>query len=272
MNGYNSFTNLPDLRDWFLSLPEVHYYTLYGAEGKKRIESVTFADRSEGWEAISRRVTALTNFGGNITIYVSKSDKDSNGFTVVYNIPMFQNAAMVNQAPGIGAPEMQSTIQAEIKKALDDYKKDQEIENLKAEIVEIKRGKRNKGMNGVISEIGETLEENPTLASMLAPFLNGLANKFFNAPTGDMNYAMTGAERPNRKIVHETIQDAEMDGVVGASSLEEEYSDEEVERIMTSLAKLGQHFDDPIIILEKIAEFAEKNPVMAKSLLNQITN
>lgn len=268
MNGYNSFTNLNDLKDWFFSLPELHYYTLYG-EGKKRIESQTFVDRGEGWEVISRRVMALTgNFGGNITIYVGKTEKDTNGFTVVFNSPMYGNAAAVNQAPGIGAPEIQSTIQAEIKKALDDYKKDQEIENLKAEIVEIKRGKRNKGINGVFSEIGETLEENPTLASMLAPFISGLAAKFFNTPTGDMNYAMTGP--PARKIVHQTVEEAESDQINASETIEEEYTEEEIERIMISLNKLSQVFDDPIDLLEKFSNFAEKNPTIAKNLLSQL--
>lgn len=268
MNGYNSFTNLNDLKDWFFSLPELHYYTLYG-EGKKRIESQTFVDRGEGWEVISKRVMALTgNFGGNITIYVGKTEKDTNGFTVVFNSPMYGNAAAVNQAPGIGAPEIQSTIQAEIKKAIDDYKKDQEIENLKAEIVEIKRGKRNKGINGVFSEIGETLEENPTLASMLAPFISGLAAKFFNTPTGDMNYAMTGP--PARKIVHQTVEEAESDQINASETIEEEYTEEEIERIMIALNKLSQVFDDPIDLLEKFSNFAEKNPTIAKNLLSQL--
>lgn len=268
MNGYNSFTNLNDLKEWFFALPELHYYSLYG-DGKKRIESQSFVDRGEGWEVISKRVMALTgNFGGNITIYVGKTEKDTNGFTVVFNSPMYGHAAVVNQAPGIGAPEVQNMLQAEIKKALDDYKKDQEIENLRAELIEAKRGKRNKGISGTISEFGEILEEYPILSNMLGPFVSGFANKIFNAPTGDMNYAMTGP--PARKIVHQTVEEAESDQINASETIEEEYTEEEVERIMIALNKLSQVFDDPIDLLEKFSNFAEKNPTMAKSLLSQL--
>lgn len=268
MNGYNSFTQLNDLKDWFFSLPEVHYYTLYG-EGKKRIESQTFVDRGEGWEVISKRVMALTgNFGGNITIYVGKTEKDTNGFTVVFNSPMYGNTAAVNQGPAIGAPEVQNMLQAEIKKALDDYKKDQEIENLKAELIEAKRGKRNKGISGTLSEFGEILEEYPIISNMLAPFVSGLANKIFNAPVDAPNYAMTGP--PARKIVHQTVEEAESDQINASETIEEEYTEEEVERIMIALNKLSQVFDDPIDLLEKFSNFAEKNPTMAKSLLSQL--
>jgi len=160
----------------------------------------------------------------------------------------------------LGGESLKKKVALETKKALDDYKKDLRIEQLEDEIEDLKKGRgRTKGIQATINGIGDMLENNPTLVSLLSPIISAIAGKLMGNVQPQV--AMTGT--PPRNI--------HMEGIESEAENPEEYSEEEMARLFENLTRIESCLEqDPLELLEKLANFCEKNPTMAKSLLTNL--
>ena len=170
--------------------------------------------------------------------------------------------------PSITQDQVERLVEIKANKMLEDYKLKTKIEQLEAENEDLRKGRgKTKGLQATINGIGAALEDNPTLAGIVAPLASALLTKLLGIGTDpQMAHAMNGPAPP-RKVVHQYSegQDAESE-----NESEDDYSDEEFLRIQNAVNELSQVFEDPITILENIAAYAVNNPDMAKSLLNNL--
>ncbi len=266
MLSSSAIKNFQDLRDWFFAIDKHGYWSIYRGGEKKSGERVAsqFYDsdnKESGWQTLQSLLGMQLADGGLFTVYVASSEKDSSGYTVRFSVPIQLQSLQGSHINGVSTPEaIQAIVSTHVEQRLEAYKRERdkqdEIELLKAELQEAKTKKRDQGIAGVLNDIGNVLEENPTMASIMAPIIQGIAAKFLGhfAP---MNTAMTG---PTHEVSEES----------NPEDNNEEYTDEEMERIFNCFAVLEKHFGDPISTLEKLVAFVEKNPENAKMLINNI--
>jgi hypothetical protein len=255
----SSITNLNDLQTWFNSLDKHGYWVVYRGPEKKpgeRAASGSYESVETGWLALSQSISIQTQGGGLFTVYVSKNEKDTSGYTTrfassigISGLPMMQG--------GIGSPDsIGALVAAQVSEKMEAYKKDRMIEDLETEIQELKKGKgRKRGISGLLSDFGELLEENQNLANIVTPIIHGIAARFL----GNMD---SGRMPSVAGIHHQAGKDPD--------SPDEEFSEEEVQRLVNCVNRFSEHFEDPISLLERFANFVDENPENAKFMLQSI--
>lgn len=255
----SSITNLNDLQTWFNSLDKHGYWVVYRGHEKKpgeRAASGSYESVETGWLALSQSISIQTQGGGLFTVYVSKNEKDTSGYTTRFasaigigGVPMMQG--------GIGSPEsIGALVAAQVSEKMEAYKKDRMIEDLLSVIQDLKKGKgRKRGISGLLSDFGELLEENQNLANIVTPIIHGLAARFLGNLDSNRMPSVAG-------IHHQAGKDPD--------APDEEFSEEEVQRLVDCVNRLIVHFDDPIGMLEKFTAFVDENPENAKLMLNAI--
>lgn len=257
----SAITNFVDLQSWFESLTKHGYWSIYRGNDKKpgeRTASITYDNLENGWQALQNALAIQTNAGGGLfTIYVANSEKDTSGFTTRFSSAISLNGFPAAQQNGqIGSVEnIGSIVEKAVTERIAAYEKDREIQDLQQEIVELKKSKRSKGISGLLNQFGELLEENQNLANMITPIIHGFAAKFLgnNLPVAP---AINGTG-----ITHSFSNDTEEENSM-------EYSEDDMNRLANCINELGKHFEDPISLLEKFTQFVQKDPAMAKSILN----
>lgn len=250
--------DIDDLRRWFLEMVHKHgYYSVYNGHeknSKDRLSSLSYTDNDHGWRQLQDLITMHSSPGALFTVYVSSSEKDTGGLTTHYSVGYGSSSQSgIAGAPSVGSDAISQIASDIANRKIEEFKKDLEIENLKAEINEIKKsGRRKKG--GLLADLGEMLEEYPTLAGVLAPVVNSIAGRFLGnfAPAGAAG-AIAGV--PD-KITHVAGPDPD--------DMDEDFADNEVARIMNCMSRLSRHFEDPVEVLEKVADAADKDPDKVK--------
>lgn len=263
MLAVSSFNSIDSLRDWFYSLNGVSYWTIYKGPEKKvseRIMSYSYETVEGGWEKMSTMISNLSMGGGTFTIYCGKGERDAAGFTVRFSSnPMMASMRGIDGGFNGTGESIKEIVALETHKAIEEYKKDLRIEQLEGEIEDLKKGRgRAKGIQATINGIGDMLENNPTLVSLLSPIITAIAGKLMGGQTPQM--AMNGIQRP-----------IQMEGIESDSENPDEYSEEEMAKLFENLTRIEATLEqDPLELLEKLANFCDKNPAMAKSLLTNL--
>lgn len=258
----SAITNIQDLQVWFEGLDRHGYWTIYRGNEKKpseRASSGVYESIESGWLALSQSLTIQTQGGGLFTVYVSRNEKDTSGFTTRFassiniGLPYMQQQG-IHATASIGA-----LVQAQVSEQMEAFKKDQEIESLHQTIEDLKKGKgRKKGISGILSDFGELLEENQNLANIVTPIIHGIAARFLGNMDGKMP-AIAG-------ISHTAGDDPEKDKTAN----ENEYTEDEINQLVDCINRLSIHFDNPIELLQNFTEFVEKDPVKAKMMISAI--
>ncbi|NOT37601.1 MAG: hypothetical protein HOP11_09525 [Saprospiraceae bacterium] len=269
MNRVATLTNFSDLEAWYKNIPSNkhgHWVMWRGFDKKQgqRIASSSYENIQVGWEALSSEVDRQTRNGGDLAIYVSKDEKDSvGGFNTLYTINQYMN----QQITGIGSPAMShENIEAAIGKAvateITAFKKEREIDDLRAEIEELKKSKGKKGMMGTIHSIGEALEEYPTLAQIITPFIASIAGRLIPLSQNEMAMANVGGIHG---VHHQLGSDPD-------ANKKFELSEEQEDIVIDCIHRLSHHFENPVELLVNFSEFVEKDTAKAKMALAFILN
>lgn len=275
MWGNNTLNNPEALYSWYNDFNDIGYMAIYRGNDKKpteRIASFVFDSQEDGWNKLSRTVMDQTSGGGLLTIYLARHEKDTSGYTNRYSAPIQYGGAVAGMngtaQPSITQDQVERLVEIKANKMLEDYKLKTKIEQLEAENEDLRKGRgKTKGLQATINGIGAALEDNPTLAGIVAPLASALLTKLLGIGTDpQMANAMNGPATP-RKVVHQYSEDKNTEI---ENDSEEEFTDEEFLRIQNAVNDLSQVFDDPITTLEKIAAYAINNPTMAQSLLNNL--
>ncbi len=261
MFNSSSLTNIEHLRDWFMATDRHGYVSLYRGSEKKtgeRIFASTYQTAEDGWQLLQHQLIAQTVGGGLFTIYIARDEKDTSGFTTRYSSPIaLAGLNGIQQSSAINPEAIQGMISARVNEAIGEYKKDRLIEDLQDQLKEKNKASRNKGITGMLSSIGEVLEENPTLATIVSPLIQGIVAKFLGTSSMPV---MAGTPR---NITHVKDDSDE--------SQDEEFTEDENQKISEGFALLQKHFDDPVNVFYKICNWIDQNPDQAKMLFNSIT-
>jgi len=241
-----------------------HYSIYRGGEKKpsERIASGAYETPESGWQSLQQAISIQTRGGGLFTIYVSNKETDSSGYTTRYSAQI-----QMNGLPNTGESQHQvaspdqigALVAAKVKESMDRFHLEKKIEDLQNEIETVRKDKRKKGILGFFSDTAEMLEENPTMAQILAPVIHGIAARFLGNYAHGTVPAMNGGPGTTN-ISHE----------VGPVSDQESWTDEEIERILNCMSVVSSHMENPIEVLEKIAVFVQTNPEQAKLILGNL--
>lgn len=253
----SAFTNIENLNAWFLS-QKLPYFTLYRGDkvspSNTVLRNVDISDIDEAWSFLEVHLTNLSMNGGNYLLFVTDKAKHNIGLSTLIELnPAYhpQQSPAIGGVPGmapfIGGQNIETYIESRISGAVEKAVLLRKVEDLEAALEEKESG-------GFIGRI----IENITGSEQLAPMLDMLISRFMPqaAPV------MAGIQGfPTAKAEESVTPDpVEPDPAL----LEEDL------RVFACIDKLSIHFEDPVSALEKITQFVEKNPTMAKQLLSTI--
>lgn len=239
MNIKASFRSIASLKEWFLSAQKP-FWTIWTGFSKDNkdlaLRNSSISDLVESWNLLESIVSKKTEGGGRITVFVTEKENSSHGYTEFLEIAPLTSVAGIS---GISSPSGNyiGGVDQYISDRISMYEKDRQIEDLKAQLENKDRGS---GINRVIDRI---LEEAPVADILLA-----LLGKFMGTAPAP---AVNGAPRITDDMEPEQL------------------SDEENSRLHESIMRISVHFPDIASAMEKLADFVESNPDMAKSLLNK---
>jgi len=248
-----------------MGLDKHGYYSIYrGPEKtpKERISSGSYESIETGWQTLQQAINIQTKGGGLFTIYVSSKETDSSGYTTRYSAQI-----QMNGLPNTGESQHQvaspdqigALVAAKVKESMDRFHLEKKIEDLENEIETVRKDKRKKGILGFFSDTAEMLEENPTMAQILAPVIHGIAARFLGNYAHGTVPAMNGVPGTTN-ISHE----------VGPLAEEHDWTEEEVAVILGCMDILSAHMEDPITVLKKLTVFVQTNPDQAKLILGNL--
>ena len=261
----NAILTIEALQSWFYRIDKHGIFSIYRGSEKKsgeRIISYKYDGIDEGWNLLQQTIQDVTVGGGQLTIYVSSKESDTSGYTVRYS-PAIQLPGFANPQGISGTQESIGAIVAEkIAAFKQEFAKEQEIESLKAQIDDIKRGKRKAGIMGLVDQIGEAMEEYPTLGAILSNLAGAMISKMTDTPPQHM----PGMAGP--KITH--VRPSDSDNGDDPEETGFELTDDDIDRLTIALSTIGTQFQDPVDVVEKISRWIEKNPQMAHQLFANI--
>lgn len=259
---YDSYlSKIEDLEIWFqinntgdtggkLSRP---YFTVYrGTEAKAdRIiyRNEEISDKSEAWEMLERIITAHSDGGGIFRVLIVHEPKHNVGLTTILKVPN-PNPMTAQGIHGTGQTG-NFGIYGSFREALEtELARERKLMEMERELDDLKQGQA--ALNGL-----ETFKD----LVQSVPALNNLIHVFGLKMMG------MGQQVPPPAPIHYPGAPA-ADTAIHGSDTEEGFDYETVE---PALDKLRRVFPDVETKLARFAEWAERNPELAKTMLNNTT-
>lgn len=231
-----SLRSIQAVENWFRNA-EKPFWTVWTGFSKDNkdvaMRNNSIDDIDKSWELLNDLITSKTEGGGRITIFLSDKQSSSYGYTEYLEIPGNTNSGI----SGVGNNQgFIGGVDAYINDKIALYDKDRQIEDLRAQLQEKQEG------SIWTKTLNKVFEEAPISELLLA-----LMHKFIGpVPNAPIN----GAPR-----IQDDLQ-------------EQELGEEDQERIRQALMRISVHFPNLADAIEKLADFVESNPAMAKSFLN----
>lgn len=235
-----SINSIEALHNWFMQAKKPFWsiYTGFSKDAKDlAMKNSSLDDLERSWELMHDIVKNKTANGGRITIYITETANSSHGYTEYMEV---QSSIAAISGPSM-IPGYVGGVDTYIADKLALYDKDRKIEELQARLEEKEQG------TGIQKVINRVLEEAP-----ISELIMALATKFLG--TGALSPAINGAKNPRITDDLET----------------EELGPEDQQRLADAITRISVHFPDIVGSMEKLAAFIESNPVMAKTLVNQM--
>lgn len=254
MRNDSYISNLDALQDWFdlnqTSKEPKPYFTLWrGTEPQQnrlifRNEEVGEAEKS--WELLSDIIASHSTGGGTFRVYLTSKPGHNLGVHTIIKMPSPAGNGMagISGAAGVGMfgiyGSAQEMVEAEVNRRMEVYELKQEVEALKAGGTE----------NSAIGQFKELMEY---------PAFNNLVQMFGMKMMGMAPARnQSGPQQvPGQTAPSEAIHGPDPDGY-------------DYEVIEPALDKMRRVFPDVEMTLDKLADWATKNPDMARNLFGNL--
>ena len=238
MNAKASYRSIESLKLWFMQSHKPYFsiWTGFSKDTKDlAFRNSAIDDLEDSWNLLEQIITDKTAGGGKVTIFVTEVKNSSAGYTEYLEIAGNNNTAIA------GPSNLNNNFIGGINEYIADkmamYDKDRQIEELKAQISNKDEG------TGVNKLFNRLLEEAP-----IAELIMALCAKFLG--TG-ITPAING---PKKERITEDLE-------------EEILSENDQMRMQNAIHRLSIHFPDIVQAMEKLADFVESNPSLAKSFI-----
>lgn len=243
MAKYGSFSSIQDLKDWFDDNARRHDVTqwiLYHGHvmrttgpGGQRAASQKEENMSQedSWELLENYLTKMGGQGGTFTLYMPTRGAQV-GERVFVSLPGPGQGQV-----GVGGVYGPQYVEKEIEQFKREFMLQQQIEELRAEM----EAKKNP-----LEQIAQQLLD----SGVAAQVIQGFAAK-----------AMGLSGLPNMAMQGQAMPDNETEG---------NYSAEQVQDIESALARLAGHFPRLDGVLNRLADFVDDNPEMARQFLDNL--
>lgn len=247
MMNRTAMTSMEAIRTWWEADRERPYFTLYrGARATKASDIIvrndTIEDLEPAWDMLEQMLTINSSEGGEFTVLRTdkpKSNFGMKGVVVLNHAHATPSVAGIPGMPFIGAGQnIQSFIAGEIEKEREKWDLAKKVEDLEAAINAGQEG-------GPIERFLNRLLDSPKIDGILDVVLS----KVFAPPSG---------AQPSHVAVS---------GAPGAAADQFQY---DTERVAAALERIRAHFPDIHGTMDRLADFIDRNPEMAKSLFNQM--
>lgn len=251
-----AITSLENLRQWWEVDNKSPYWTLYrGSRSSKGTDVIarndTLDDHETSWDMLEQMISINSQEGGEFTILRTDKPKGNFGPKVVVilsHAPAYQGAPSVSGIPGLpfvaGSPQgIQAYIADEVKKERHSWELEKKVEDLEAAINAKQEGSLfERAINKLIEtdKIGNLLEI--IIAKAMGP--TGAPQMSHVAVSGMPGASQ--ADTPTNQFQYDTV------------------------RVANAMERIRVYFPDIHETLEKLANYIETNPEMAKTIFNQM--
>lgn len=242
MAKYGAFSSISDLKDWFDDNAERHGVTqwiLYHGHvmrttgpGGQRAASQKEENMSQddSWNLLENYLTKMGQQGGTFTLYMPTRNTQV-GERVFVSLPGAGQA-------GIGGVYGQGYVEKEIEQFKREFMLQQQIEELRAEMETRKNP---------LEQIAQQLLDSGVAAQVIQGFA-AKAMGLTGFPATPQPYGQAGSD----------------------DEPENNYSQEQVQDIESALARLAGHFPRLDGVLNRLADFVDSNPEMARQFLDNL--
>lgn len=238
---------IDDLREWFFEM-KLPYWTLWNGFSKESKERAALNNDipniEEAWDQLENHLRRKTFSGGRLTIFVTDKAGTSNGVTEYLDLPSSTNGNAISGIPNsdpytIAGKSLEVHISEQVNAKIESYEKDRKIKDLEEQLAAKYEGT---GFNKILNRVAEELPVDQVVMALISFFTGKFAKT-----------AISG--------IHAKEENLEENN---------ELSEEQAVTINTALTRIMNTFPDIPDFLTKLADWIEKNPAMAKSLLSQI--
>ncbi len=278
-----AFRDLDKLKEWFLR-NEAPFWSLYSGRTQERGNRIavnnSMKDMDQSFSWLSEIIESMSDAGGAFHIHTKNSPKEDNdnptlkeranarlttsGFHAVFESsysPVFSsgNGARVSGFNHVGA-DIDKIVEEKLNQRLELIQKEMEIDDLTEQL---KMAKSKSGIMGMTPN-----EALPFFVNMINS-IKGLMN---SNPEMQPALKISGVsesvsqDHHNNSGFHSNTQKSD--------TMPEndicEFSEEEQNRIDDAIERLSHHFDNIVEAIEKLADYTDKNPDMAKMLLKNL--
>lgn len=247
MMNRTALTSIEAVRTWWEADDERPYFVLFrGSRSPKPVDIIVRNDSIENaadaWDYLEQMLTINSGEGGDFTILRTDKPKSNYGHRAVVVLNPSPQAAVSGLMPGmpfIGAGQnIQSYIAGEIEKEREKWDLAKKVEDLEAAINAGQEG-------GPIERFLNRLLESPKIDGILDVVLSKVLTP-------------AQAHQPSHVAVS------------GAPGVPGDHFQYDTDRVAQALERIRAHFPDIHGTLERLADFIDRNPEMAKSLFNQM--
>lgn len=247
-----AITSMEGLRNWWDLDPEAPYFTIYRGRSSKATEIIhrnaTVTDHDQAWEMLEQIIDTNSGHGGEFTVL--RNDKPTTGYgkkvVIIMDSPHRLPAVAGMPAPAVpGMPYVGATPEAIQGYIAEQIQKERQSWELEKKVADLEAAIQAGNQGSFIERTFDRITQHEKFDSILDVLLVRLLNP-------------KGAPQPTHVAVSGVPQD-HGDGFMY-----------DTQRIHAALERIRAHFPDIHATLDRLAEFCDRNPEMAKNLLNQI--
>jgi hypothetical protein len=238
---------IDDLREWFFEM-KMPFWSLWNGFSKEIKERAAYnndiSNLEESWDQLENHLRRKTSTGGRVTIFITEKFGSPNGVTEYLELQSTSNGNAIAGIPNadpytIAGKSLEVHISEQVNAKIESYEKDRKIKDLEEQLAAKNEGS---GLNKILNRVADELPVDQVVMALISFFTGKIATT-----------AISGIHAKDENL-EET----------------NELSDEQALIINNALTRIMNTFPDIPDFLTKLADWIEKNPAMAKSLLSKI--
>lgn len=238
--------NIEDVREWFMQM-KMPYWSLWNGFSKSTTDRAGFnedeGDLEAAWDILEQFLRRKAASGGRMTLFVAPKFGSPNGATEYIQLPERSGQAIAGIHGTAGDPysiagkSLEVHIAEQVDAKISALEKDRRIADLEAQLAAKQEGS---GLEKIFNRLADELP--------IEQIILGLMGQFFKTNTPQT--AINGT--PDK------VEDME------------ELTQDQADSINESLSRIQNVLGDLTVNLSKLATWIEKNPDMAKVLLQKL--
>lgn len=271
--AFPAFRDLDKLHEWFVKL-DAPFWTLYSGKEPERSKRIAVnngvKNPEESFRWLQETIEAMSEAGGAFHIHAKNSPREdsdtknvteraaarltTSGFHAIFeSSTAIAGIGRISGMSQIG--DIDRMVEEKVNQRMELIEKEMEIAALSEENQQLKKGKGIMGM---------TPSEFIPFAVNVVSQIAGLFNKSGTLPSSPVTpqLKVSGLSSEAAEEFQENHQSDKTEPM--------EFTEQEQERIDNAISRLSEHFTNIVEVVERLADYTDNNPEMAKMFLKNL--